>query len=542
MGRIHHVAGRRQLLRLAAAGAGALVPVTGVMAAAATDESGTLHWCDLDGRPHADARQAVGLLLAAGDDGLEPADYGAAALERQLARLAREAPPDLIAAAAFDHALDQALQRLLLDLHRGRVDPRRLALDFEPVAADGFDAAALLQTARSTGRLADAARAAAPALPQYAALRAMLARYRTLIDHPAWQQPLPALPTARGRPAALAPGGDWAGVERLAERLAALGDLAETDRPAPGTTRYDSALVAALQAFQQRHGLGGDGVIGTATLARLQVTPAVRVRQIGLALERLRWTPLLQGPRMIVVNLPEFVLRAYEVDAAQRIQVRREMRVIVGKALDTRTPLFDEAMRAVEFSPYWNVPPSIARGELIPQLRRAPGVWARDGYEFVTDGGGVQRALDAAGLAAVQAGRWRIRQRPGARNALGDIKFVFPNRDHIYLHHTPSVGLFARDRRDLSHGCIRVEDPFALATFVLQDEPDWPPARIRGAMAAGESRSVRLRAPIPVLIAYGTALVKAGRIHFFDDIYGLDRVLDAALRQRSATLAPAIPR
>jgi murein L,D-transpeptidase YcbB/YkuD len=542
MGRIHHVAGRRYLLRLAGASVLALAGPDAMSAPA--DEAGTLHWFDTSGRPHADARQAVGLLQAAGDDGLTPADYGANTLARALDRATHEGSPDLIAVAALDRALDQALQQLLVDLHRGRVDPRRLALDFEPVAADGFDAATLLQTARSTGRLADAVRTAAPALPQYAALRTMLARYRALADHPAWQQPLPALPAARGRTPSLAPGGDWPGVAQLAERLIALGDLAESDRPAPGTTRYDGTLVAALQAFQQRHGLGGDGVIGAATLARLQVTPAARARQIGLMLERLRWTPLFQGPRMIVVNLPEFVLRAYEVDAAQRIQVRREMRVIVGKALDTRTPLFDEAMRAVEFSPYWNVPPSIARGELIPQLRRAPGVWSRDGYEFVRADGSVQTTLDAEGLAAVQAGRWRIRQRPGARNALGDIKFVFPNRDHIYLHHTPSVGLFARDRRDLSHGCIRVEDPFALATFVLQGDPDWPAARIRDAMAAGESRSVRLRAPIPVLIAYGTTLVKADRIHFFDDIYGLDGVLDAALRQRSAALATAtaVPR
>jgi L,D-transpeptidase YcbB len=133
----------------------------------------------------------------------------------------------------------------------------------------------------------------------------------------------------------------------------------------------------------------------------------------------------------------------------------------------------------------------------------------------------------------------RIRQRPGQRNALGDVKFVFPNNDNIYLHHTPTVGLFARDRRDFSHGCIRVEQPVALARFVLQDEPGWDESRIRAAMAAGTSTTQRLSQPLPVLISYGTALVLDGRLHFFDDIYGHDRVLQAALQQRRRPELPA---
>jgi murein L,D-transpeptidase YcbB/YkuD len=189
-------------------------------------------------------------------------------------------------------------------------------------------------------------------------------------------------------------------------------------------------------------------------------------------------------------------------------------------------------MRFIEFSPYWNVPPSIARNELVPRLRRDPAHWAREGYEFVGPGGQVETALSAARLDLVPGGGWRIRQRPGPRNALGDIKFVFPNAEHIYLHHTPSVQLFDRARRDFSHGCIRIERPEALAAWVLRDQPGWDAARIREAMTAGRSNTLQLAAPIPVLIAYGTTLVKDGRIHFYDDVYGLDRRLDAALRQR----------
>jgi murein L,D-transpeptidase YcbB/YkuD len=298
---------------------------------------------------------------------------------------------------------------------------------------------------------------------------------------------------------------------------------------APASATYDDTLVDAVKSFQQRHGLTADGIVGRATLMHLQVPPAARARQIELSLERLRWTPLLQGPRMVVINIPEFMLRAYEVQG-DRIVVRETMKIIVGKAMDTRTPVFEEQMRYIEFSPYWNVPPSIARGEVVPRLRRDPAYWNREGFEFVAASGAVVEALSPAMLDATLAGNARIRQRPGPRNALGDIKFVFPNRDNIYLHHTPSVSLFERDRRDFSHGCIRVERPVALAMFVLQGMPDWTEARVHEAMQARESKTLRLATPVPVLIAYGTAIVRDGRVHFFDDIYGHDRALDAALR------------
>jgi len=274
------------------------------------------------------------------------------------------------------------------------------------------------------------------------------------------------------------------------------------------------------------------------TLQQLNVAPDSRVRQIELTMERLRWTPFLQVPRMIVVNVPEFVLRAYEVRDGQ-IDVKLTMKVIVGKALDTRTPLFNEDMRFIEFSPYWNVPPSIARKELVPRLRRDPAYFQQQGFEFVTTSGQVVTMLSEEHLDAVLSGGWRIRQRPGPNNALGDIKFVFPNNDNIYLHHTPVQQLFQRVRRDFSHGCIRVEAPVALAQFVLQDEPEWTEDRIRQAMEKGESSTLRLAQPLPVLITYSTVIVKGGRVFFYPDLYGHDRLLDQALRQHSAALPPS---
>jgi len=484
------------------------------------------------GRPTPQAHEAVELLQGAASHGLERQDYGATRLQQQLVQATQGAPlsPDTI--APLEQALTQGMERYLSDLYRGRVDPRRIHENYSVAWPRDFDAAAALQGALSAGRLSASARELWPSLPIYERFREALARYRALGDHPAWNEPLLPLPgSGPGRVGKLEPGMPYAGTALLAQRLVALGDLPE--QPAPLAPYYESPLVNAVQAFQQRHGIAADGVIGRDTWAALQVTPAQRARQIELALERLRWTPLIQGPRMVVINIPEFVLRAYEVIEGQ-IAVRQEMKVIVGKVLDTRTPLFDEDMRYIEFAPYWNVPPSIAVDELVPRLRRDPAYWGREGFEFVWGSGEVQTNLSAAGLDAALAGRARIRQRPGPKNALGDIKFVFPNSSNIYLHHTPSVSLFERERRDFSHGCIRVEKPVELAKFVLKDMPEWTEERILDAMGKEKSSTLKLAEPVPVLITYGTTLVREGRIHFFDDIYGHDRLLDAALRARAA--------
>jgi murein L,D-transpeptidase YcbB/YkuD len=488
--------------------------------------SGQLAWFD-GTRPTTPALEAVQILAASAGHGLEPKDYDADGLARAMARAAQE-PLDAATIARLEQTLTAAMERYLADVHGGRIAAQQLPYGRTAPQRNPFDSAAYLQEARFRGRLREAAEDAAPRLSQYQQLRFALESYRALTDDPAWNTSLPSLPPgARESPPKLEPGQPYAGLGRLRERLIALGDLAPDAAP---TATYEGAVVDAVTSFQRRHGLKADGMVGKATLAQLEVPPAARARQIVLSLDRLRWTPLLQGPRMIVINIPEFVLRAYEVQG-DRILVRETMKIIVGKSMDTRTPLLEEQMRYIEFQPYWNVPPSIARGEVVPRLRRDAAYFDREGFEFVTAQGQVVESLTPGMLDAVTAGRARIRQRPGARNALGDIKFVFPNRENIYLHHTPAVQLFERDRRDFSHGCIRIEQPVALAVFVLQGLPDWTEARIRQAMTGTSPSTVRLADPIPVVIAYATAIVKEGRIHFFDDIYGHDRALDAALRQ-----------
>lgn len=468
------------------------------------------------------ARQALALLGAADEHGLDPADYSVDALAPEISA----GPSGQPASTGAFAALHGAFLRYLSHLAFGRVDPRQIHHRFSVAPRAGYDPALALSAALASGRLDDAVRAALPPLPVYLQLQQALAAMRALGNHPAWAVGLPPLPVPRGaRTGKLEPGQPWAGLPLLAQRLALLGDLSAGSPP---FERLEGPLLAALQAFQQRHGLAADGVLGPGTKAALEVPPTARARQVALGLERLRWTPLMHGPRMVVVNIPEYVLRAYEVIDG-RIRLRLTMRVIVGKAMDHETPLFDERMRSIEFSPYWNVPPSIARAETVPRLRRDPGHWDRQGFEFVAPDGSVDTALSRHKLDAVLAGRLRIRQRPGPANALGDVKFVLPNQNHIFLHHTPSVGLFARERRDFSHGCIRVEDPVALARFVMDGMPGWDEARIRSQMAHGTSTHVALQQPLPVVIAYGTVLVKDGRTHFFSDVYGHDARLQAAI-------------
>lgn len=476
------------------------------------------------GRPTHAAQQAVAVLADAGAEGLLPQDYDAPRLAQAVQNAAQGAALDDRTAEQLDSALTAALHRYLSDLHSGRIDPRQVHADFTVAPPEHIDPVGYLSAALDRPQLADALRAAAPHIPLYASLRAALAQYRGLANHPAWATPLPALPQRR-----LEPGQPWAGLAQLTQRLVALGDLPEDAQP-PAT--YDRALQDAVKTFQQRHALAADGVLGKATLEQLAVTPAERAAQIGLAMERLRWTPLQQAPRMIVVNIPEFVLRAYEWHD-DKVSVQLTMNVIVGRALNTRTPLFNEDMRFIEFSPYWNVPPSIARGETVPRLRRDPAYFQQQGFEFVGSNGQVITALTNENLNAVLRGQMRIRQRPGPINALGDIKFVFPNDNNIYLHHTPAPQLFQRERRDFSHGCIRVEEPVALAQFVLQGDPSWTPERIREAMTRRRSSTIRLATPLPVVIAYSTTIVKNGRVHFFADLYGHDKLLEQALRQQA---------
>jgi murein L,D-transpeptidase YcbB/YkuD len=457
------------------------------------------------------AAAALWVLRQAALQGLDPRDYGADALQRQLG----VGGADAGAAAGFDVALTSAMLHYLADLRIGRVrseyhtrlpDPRLKAYD--PVER--------LRTGLAAGRLQAAVQAAEPAIRLYGQVKAALAHYRALS-----RQPYPPLPAPREK---VAPGGAYPAAQALFERLVLLGDL-PPDAPPPADGVYGEAMEEGVRHFQSRHGLLDDGVLGRGTVAALNVPPARRVRQLELTLERLRWLPDLGPGPLIMVDLPAYRLWAFQNGGSSAEGAAPlEMRVVVGTAVKTETPLFVGQMRYLEFNPYWNVPRSIVEKELLPKLARNPAYLAQNAMETVPPG---------ASIADLQAGRARVRQRPGPKNSLGAIKFAMPNPMDIYLHSTPARELFERSRRDLSHGCIRVEHPAALAQFVLGGQRPWTADAIQAALQPGPTRHVDLVHPVPVVIFYATAIVDStGSPRFVADIYGRDRTLEQELAAR----------
>ena len=472
-------------------------------------------------------RAMLAELIAAPGHGLDAADYDVDWLDRELSTIqAGDQSPERIARA--DVALTVSFFRFASDLQRGRVTPEQAGFKFSE-GDKPLDLPALLRSGMTTGDWHHVIETAQPSLTLYKRLKVALARYRTFAT--ASLSPIPALPAGKSK---IQPGERYAGVSAITERLHLFGDL-PANAAAPASDRYDGALVEAVRAFQERHGLQPDGVLGRDTLAELATPLATRVRQIELSLERLRWLPEVHAGPAIAVNIPSYRLWAFS-DAQDDAAAQLTMAVIVGRAVKAReTPVFIGQMRYLDFSPYWNVPPPIQRAEIVPHLGRDPGYWDRENFEAVSvDGKGAPiTVLDDNTLQGIKSGALRVRQRPGAKNALGGVKFVLPNTMDIYLHSTSAQQLFKETQRDFSHGCIRVEDPATLAAFVLRDQPAWTPERIREAMAAGRQSTVMLTQPIPVLIFYTTAIVESdGKTRFASDIYGLDARLEQALRAR----------
>jgi murein L,D-transpeptidase YcbB/YkuD len=291
--------------------------------------------------------------------------------------------------------------------------------------------------------------------------------------------------------------------------------------------------VEAVIRFQGRHGLAQDGIIGAKTFAALNTPPADRLRQIGLTLERWRWMPDDLGHRPLVINVPEFRLYAFEPAPDGGYRLALNMDVIVGKSFPRfQTPVFRGDMSYLVFSPFWNVPESIQRRELAPRIAEDPAYLADNHFQIVASYALSAEPLpaDSANLERVLAGELKLRQAPGPDNALGVAKFMFPNNHAVYLHGTPAMGLFSKDKRDFSHGCIRIADPPRLAAYVLSQEPGWDRARVDAVIADGERRAVSLSRALAVFVLYGTAVVEPnGPVRFFQDIYGHDRRLEKAL-------------
>lgn len=489
-----------------------------------------------EGRPRRQVEAVLDLLAAAGEHGLAPEDYDASRLAASWApwkeRVYRAAPGEI---AELDAGTSLALMRFLNELHAGRIRPQQLGYGLE-VKRRAFALAPFIREAAVTDSLGAIVATAEPPLHQYRALRAALPRFRAL----AADTSLPAPPFA-GK---LRPGAPYAGAARLAHVLRAYGDLPADSAGAPGPAVavppvYDGPLVAGIRRFQERHGLEPDGIIGARTWAHLRTSPAQRARQIELGLERLRWLPEMAPGPHVLVNIPAFRLYAFE-HPEEAGPPALEMAVVVGEAARNETPVFADRMQYLVFSPYWYPPRSIIEEEILPALDRDPGYLDRKAFELVASTSDDARAVPPTGdnLEKLRAGSLRVRQRPGAQNSLGHVKFIFPNSFNVYLHDTPSRGLFRREERDFSHGCIRVERPIELALWVLRDQPEWTRETIESAMRADRPRHVPLRNQLPIYILYSTVLARPdGGVGFFEDIYGYDPPLDQALRGAETTTA-----
>ena len=473
-----------------------------------------------DGRPSPQALALVRQFQDAWKKGLNAEDYDAS---RWAARVqALEAPG--ADPASFDAALSVCAMRLVSDLRIGRVNPKQVQFGLS-VEAKKFDLARFLrEQLMPASDIASVVDEVEPPYPTYRRTRDALVRYVELAPRDDGEKlPIPAKPVD--------PGQKYSGTPRLRRLLTLVGDL-PPDAASPADPEiYDAALADAVKAFQRRHGLDDDGRLGAGTLRELNVPLTDRVRQLQLTLERWRWLPPAFSSPPIIVNIPDFGLRA--LDDQNKIEM--SMRVVVGKAMRTETPVFARNMTYIVLRPYWNVPPSILRGEIVPAIQRDRNYIARKGYEVTTHDGRVvtDGPITDEVFAQLKAGKLTVRQKPGPNNALGLVKLMFPNEHNVYLHSTPAPALFSKSRRDFSHGCIRVEKPAELAAWVLRNNtnPDWPVDRVEAAMRGGvDDVTVKLARPVPVFIVYGTAVAREdGEVYFSDDIYGHDADLEKAL-------------
>ncbi len=284
---------------------------------------------------------------------------------------------------------------------------------------------------------------------------------------------------------------------------------------------FDQAVHDAVLAFQQKEGLEADGIVGRNTLAAMNKNLSYRIQQLELNLERWRWTPTDFGDDYLLVNIPSFLLHIYE-DHDSLVLVKK---VVVGK-LKHKTPVFEDLVQYLELNPYWTVPFSIATNEILPKLKRNPGYLGANNMELLAGGKSISPySVNWAGIGRHNF-RYTIRQKPGDKNALGRVKFMFPNLYNIYLHDTPSKRLFGEAYRPFSHGCVRVHKPFELAEYLLKDNPKWSPEKIDKAIARGKNKRIHLLKPRPIYILYFTTWVdeKTGEVYFYRDVYGRDKV------------------
>ncbi len=446
------------------------------------------------------------LLAGSADDGFDPEDYN---LDRLLdLRRRAAAAPEAVPERDLELLYTSSLLRFAYHQRFGKVNPQTLdsTWNFSRELAPGVDSARTMNEILDAGNLGAALASRIPRGPLYRDLQRALERYQSIAHAGGWT-PVPAGGT-------LTVGVRDARVDAVRRRLVATGDLEEVVAPDPEV--FDVTLADGVERFQDRHSLTVDGAVGPATLRAMNVPVEARVDQLRLSLERARWIMTGLDSSVVVVNI-----------AAAQVYVLREgnllwqRRAMVGRTY-RQTPVFRGLMTYLEINPTWTVPPGILRADILPKVREDPGYLARSNMTLLDRSG---RAVDpfTVDWQGLEGMPYVFRQEPGPTNALGLIKFMFPNEHFVFIHDTPNRALFERTERTFSSGCIRVEDPFSLAALLLRDPDNWGEDAVRGVVDTGETRRVRLADPWPVYILYWTAQAdRDGTVRFFPDVYRRD--------------------
>jgi murein L,D-transpeptidase YcbB/YkuD len=467
-----------------------------------------------DGVPTASATAFIEQFRNAGAKGLIPEDYDAPRWADRVQALNSKSAD---AISLFDVAMTVNVMRYISDLRIGRVNPSHFNFEV-PVQDKKYDLAEFVSdNAVDATDVPKLIAGVEPDSVEYRQTEAALAHYLDLARQQE-ESPAEPLPTVAK---AISVGSTYPATAALLTRLQLEGDAESGAASNTKTTStvFDSTLSDAVKHYQHRHGFTEDGKLTPETIKSLNVPMTYRVTQLQDSLERWRWLPDPYLHARLMVNLPEFVLRGFDPDH----KLDFTMRVVVGKVMGQhQTPVFTHMMKYLVFRPYWNVPADIARKELVPHIEASHGYLASKNFEVTNNQGIVQTNYTTQQVAQ---GAVMVREKPGPKNSLGLVKFIFPNQYDIYLHSTPAVSLFEQTRRDFSHGCIRVQKPADLAAWVLQGQGgDWDLDKVQAAMNSGpDNRTVSLKTPLPIVIFYLTAIVvDGGEVHFFDDIYGYD--------------------
>ncbi len=462
-------------------------------------------------------------LRRADREGLSPVDYHVEALGAALAELRTEEDPNRRQALLVDLEIQATEAFLLYGMHllTGRVDPEELtpSWNIQPRRADLVTVLDAIATGQQ--RVHHALDTLRPDDQGYDALVEALRTYRGYAEEGGWG---PIAPGPR-----LEQGDEHARVAQLRARLAITdAPISDTTNPDSTDASFSEGLHETVVAFQVRHGLTPDGIVGPATLRALNISAEARAEQVRVNLERWRWLPTNLGARHVRVNIAAFELEV--IEDAERVL---DMRVVVGRAY-RQTPVFSDTISYLVLSPYWHVPHSIATRDKLPEFQRDPSLVARQGFQVFDSWSAQAQPLDPLAInwdeLSERTFPYRLRQNPGPANALGRVKFMFPNPHNVYLHDTPTRSTFTQAERGFSSGCIRLEHAMELAAYLLSDVPGWDRARIDRSAQGTKETTVVLPERVPVHLLYSTAWAGTdGAVHFRNDVYDRDEAVGRAL-------------